>query len=98
MKGTPYEQRGSGAYADLAAWAAAQAEDNGGDIRRLKRNLRAAREEVLTARQREMLRLSCEEGMSMTQIARALGVAPSTVSRTLARAKRRLYKSLRYTL
>lgn len=98
MKAIPYERNGSTLYADLAAWTAAHTEDNGGDIRRLKRNLRAAREEVLTARQREMLRLFCEEGMSMTEIARTLGVAPSTVSRTLARARRRLYKSLRYTL
>jgi len=35
--------------------------------------------------------------LSMRQIARLLGVQPSTVTRTLQRARRRLEHSLRYT-
>ena len=77
---------------------AAHAEDNENDLRRLKRNLRVAREEELTARQRELLRLRYDESMSVTEIAGLLGVDKSTVSRTISRAKRRLYKCLRYGL
>mgnify|MGYP002518217556 CR=1 FL=1 len=100
MKGTPYSgafsARSSEFYGDMAAWVRASAEDNAGDVRRLKRNLRLARDEELTARQREMLHLRYEEAMSVTQIAGRLGVSKSTVTRTLARAQRRLYKCLRY--
>lgn len=49
---------------------------------RLKRNLRLAREEELTARQRELLRLRYEENMTVTEIAAAIGRDKSTVSRT----------------
>ena len=93
VKSTPYN-----IYGDMAAWLRAHAEDNESDLRRLKRNLRLAREQELTARQRQLLRMRYEEDMSVTQIARELGVDKSTVSRTIARAKRRLYKCLRYGL
>lgn len=96
MNTTRYDTGGSGCYGDVEAWMIAHAPDNGGDIRRLKRNLHMAREQELTARQSEMLRLHYEEAMSVTQIAGRLGVAKSTVSRTLARARRMLYKCLRY--
>lgn len=98
MKGTPYSIRNNEVYGDMAAWAAAHAGDNENDLRRLRRNLRLARDEELTARQREMLRLHYEEALNVTQIAGRLGVSKSTVSRTLARAQRRLYKCLRYGL
>ena len=52
----------------------------------------------LTARQRELLRLRYEENMTVTEIAAAIGRDKSTVSRTLSRARRRLYKCLRYGL
>jgi len=74
------------------------AEDNESDLRRLKRNLRLAREEELTARQRQMLHMRFEEDKSISEIARELGVHRSTVSRTLTRAKGRLYRCLRYGL
>ncbi|MBR6739258.1 MAG: sigma-70 family RNA polymerase sigma factor, partial [Oscillospiraceae bacterium] len=67
-------------------------------LRRLKRNLRLAREQELTERQREMLRLRYEEEMSVSEIAAVLGVNKSTVSRTLARASQRLERALRYAL
>ena len=57
-----------------------------------------AREEELTARQRELLRLRYEENMTVTEIAAVIGRDKSTVSRTLSRARRRLYKCLRYGL
>ncbi len=93
MKTTPYN-----IYGDMAAWLRTQAEDNESDLMRLKRNLRLAREQELTARQRQLLQMRYEEAMSVTQIARELGVDKSTVSRTITRAKRRLYKCLRYGL
>ena len=96
MKGTPYSIRNNEFYGDMAAWMQANAEDNEGDVRRLKRNLRLAREEELTERQRLMLRMRYEENKSVTAIARELGVDKSTVSRTITRAKNRLYRCLRY--
>ena len=81
MKGTPYSIRNNEFYGDMAAWLRANAQDNDGELLRLKRNLRLARQEALTARQRQ-----------------ELGVNKSTVSRTLLRAKRRLYQCLRYAL
>ena len=90
--------RNNEVYGDMTAWIAAHAGDNEGDLMRLKRNLRLAREEELTARQRELLRLRYEENMTVTEIAAAIGRDKSTVSRTLSRATRRLYKCLRYGL
>ena len=45
MKGTPYSIRNNEFYGDMAEWIRTHAEDNEGDLRRLKRNLRLAREE-----------------------------------------------------
>lgn len=84
--------RNNEVYGDMTAWIAAHAGDNESDLMRL------AREEELTARQRELLRLRYEENMTVTEIAAAIGRDKSTVSRTLSRARRRLYKCLRYGL
>ena len=65
---------------------------------RLRRNLRQARERELTPRQRQMVALYYDRGLNMVQIARRLGVNRSTVSRTLRRARDRLYRYLRYGL
>ncbi len=85
-------------YGDLAAWRTAHAADNAAQIERLRRNLRLAREEALTKRQRDLLQMHYEQGKSVSEIARELGVQKSTVSRTIARAKRQLYRCLRYGL
>ena len=77
--------RNNEVYGDMTAWIAAHAGDNESDLMRLKRNLRLAREEELTARQRELLRLRYEENMTVTEIAAAIGRDKSTVSRTLSR-------------
>ena len=42
--------RNNEVYGDMTAWIAAHAGDNESDLMRLKRNLRLAREEELTAR------------------------------------------------
>ena len=98
MRNTPYSIRNNEVYGDMAAWLRANAEDNESDVRRLKRNLRLAREEELTPRQRQLMQMRFEQNMSMSEIAEALGLDKSTVSRTITRAKQRLYKCLRYCL
>ena len=97
-KNTPYSLRDNEFYGDMAAWLRANAQDNECDLRRLKRNLRLARQEELTPRQRQLLRMNFEQNKTVTEIARELGVNKSTVSRTIRRAKRRLYRCLRYAL
>ena len=98
MRNTPYSIRNNAVYGDMAAWLRANAEDNESDVRRLKRNLRLAREEELTPRQRQLMQMRFEQNMSVSEIAQALGLDKSTVSRTITRAKQRLYKCLRYCL
>lgn len=98
MKNTPYSIRDNEVYGDMAAWLRANAQDNENDLLRLKRSLRLARREELTERQRQMLCMRYEQEMSVTEIARELGVNKSTVSRTILRARARLYRCLRYAL
>jgi len=98
MINTPYSIRNNELYGDMAAWMQANAEDNESDLLRLKRNLRTAREQELTARQRQVLQMRYERKMSVSQIAEELGLHKSTVSRTLTRARQRLFKCLQYTL
>lgn len=50
----------------------------------------------LTPRQSEMVTLYFLQQMPMGEIAKKLGVNVSTVSRTIARGKTRLYRALRY--
>ena len=84
--------------AGLQAWLREQAGDNGFRRHRLLRNLPRAVAAELTPRQREMLELYIYKEMSVTDIAAALGVNKSTVSRCLRRARQRLYSRLRFTL
>ena len=49
MKGTPYSIRNNEFYGDMAAWLRANAQDNDGELLRLKRNLRLARQEAAAA-------------------------------------------------
>ena len=102
MKNTRYEgpfnARASEWIGDLAAWNRQIAGDNSERLDRLRRNLRQAREQELTPRQRQILELYYERGLNTPQIARELGLNRSTVSRTLRRAKDRLYRFLRYAL
>lgn len=97
MKSTYYRHYG-GEQADLQTWLRENAADNSDRLERLRRNLRLAREQELTPLQRQMLEMHFEGGKSMADIARTLGVNRSTVSRTIARAKRRLFHCLRYGL
>lgn len=83
---------------DLTAWARENGPDNSERLARLRRQLRAARERELTPRQRLYLELYFEGGLTVKEIAQAAGVNPSTVSRTLRRAKTRLRRALQYAL
>lgn len=98
MNDTRFENRSSEWLGDMTVWMRANAQDNSEQLSRLRRNLRLARERELSERQREMLSLYYDQGMTIPQIAKRLGVNRSTVSRTLRRARDRLYRFLRYTL
>ena len=98
MRNTPFDTRSSEWIGDMTVWMREHAEDNSDQLERLRRNLRRAREQELTPRQREILALYYDRGLKMPQIARKLGVNRSTVSRTVKRAKERLYRCLRYAL
>ena len=101
MKNTRFDRfdtRASEWIGDLTVWNRQNAEDNSERLARLRRGLRQAREQELTPRQRQMLELYFDQGMTIPQIAEELGLNRSTVSRTLRRAKDRLYRCLRYAL
>ena len=94
----PFDTRASEWIGDLTVWTRQNAGDNSERLERLRRNLRQARERELTPRQRQMLELYYDQGMTIPQIAGELGLNRSTVSRTLRRARERLYRCLRYAL
>ena len=98
MDDSRFHSRSSEWIGDMTVWLRENAEDNAEQMDRLRRNLRLAREQELTPRQRQMLDLYYDQGLNIPAIARELGVDRSTVSRTLQRAKRRLYRCLRYGL
>ena len=98
MRDTRFDARSSEWIGDMTVWMREHAEDNSDQLERLRRNLRRAREQELTPRQREILALYYDRGLKMPQIARKLGINRSTVSRTVKRAKERLYRCLRYAL
>ena len=96
MKNTASKKRVIDFNADLQVWMRENAEDNSEQLSRLKRNLRQARELELKPRQRQVLAMHFDQDLSVTQIARELHVNPSTITRTLQRAKGRLRRCLRY--
>ena len=98
MERISLDARGGQWLADLASWERENAPTNDEQLERLRRNLRLARRQVLTERQRQVLELYYDHGLTMGQIALKLNLNRSTVSRTLSRAKNRLYNSLRYSL
>ena len=63
------DAKGGQFLADLANWQRESAPDNSADLERLRRNLRFARQQVLTKRQQQMLELYYDQGLTMGQIA-----------------------------
>ena len=93
-----FDTRSSEWLGDMTVWLRDNANTNSELLTRLRQNLRRARQQELTPRQQQVLTLYYDQGMNMTQIAQTLGVNCSTVSRTIRRAKQRLYRCLRYCL
>lgn len=94
MRNTPFD------YTDLVGlqlWQQEDAEDNDQRRRRLRHNLTVLMERELTPRQRDTVELFFFQKMRITDIAREMGLSKSTVSRTLQRALKRLYRYLQYT-
>lgn len=96
MTDIPFDTRSSEWEGDLVVWAQQYAENNDRQRERLLRQLRQARQKELTPRQQEFLLLHYDQHLSITQIAEMYGVHPSTVSRTLQRARNRLRRVLQY--
>ena len=97
MRGIPFDTKAGEFECGMAVWIRENAGDNGEQMERLMRNLRKAREEELTPRQRQMLEMRFEQNMKISEISEALGVNRSTVSRTIIRAKKHLRKCLKYS-
>lgn len=98
MRDTRFDTRSSEWLGDMTVWLRENGEDNSERLERLRRNLRRAREQELTPCQRQVLDMHFEREMTVTQIARELGVNPSSVTRALQRAKDRLRRYLQYSL
>lgn len=81
---------------DLKVYTDLMCEDNKDTINRLKRNLAHALRQDITKQQRKYMMLYYGKGMTMEAIAKQCGVNKSTVSRTLSRGRKRLYRCLRY--
>ena len=84
--------------ASLQSWQKDAQGDNSQRMDRLRRNLPLAVEQELTPRQREVLNHFYFDGMGVTEIANAMGLHKSTVSRTLKRARAKLHQCLQYSL
>ena len=98
MANRTFDTRSSEWLGDMTVWLRDNANTISELLTRLRQNLRRARQQELTPRQQQVLTLYYDQGMNMTQIAQTLGVNCSTVSRTIRRAKQRLYRCLRYCL
>lgn len=84
--------------AQYRAWLDMQGESNDERIERLKKNVWLAVELELTETQRAYAMDFYLYGLSVTDIAKKYFVAKSTVSRTLARARKRIRRPLKYLL
>ena len=98
MKQLSLDAKGGQWLADLASWERESASDNREQLEHLRRNLRLARQQALADRQRQILERYYDRWLTKGQIALKLNLNRSTVSRTLSRAKDKLYCCLRYSL
>lgn len=103
MRNTAYDAGRPSPYdpldmASLQLWTEADRTDNRETIERLLRNLPMALMEELTDRQRQLLLMRYSRGMSVSDIAREVGLNKSTVSRTISNSISKLYRALRYSL
>ena len=98
MNAIRYKRRNNALSGEMQLWLREMAGDNSQQRERLLRNLRLAREQELSPRQQQVLQMYYDQEMTIPAIARLLEVQPSTVSRTMKRARQRLYNYLRYGL
>lgn len=81
----------------VSALAFSEDEDESAEKRTKIRNIMAkVIKNDLTARQREIIVLYYYKNKGVAEIAEMLGVAPSTVSRTIKAARTKIYKYLKY--
>ena len=97
MRSTPFNTRSSEWIGDMTVYLRETGEDNSLQMERLRRNLRRAREQELTPRQRQMLSSTMIRDSLSPRLQKSWDCTP-TVSRTLGRARERLRRYLRYTL
>ena len=82
--------------ADRGIRAILQNDSNEGKVAQLKRTLLNIIKNELTARQSEIIMLYYFKGMDIVQIGKMLGISPQSVSKTMSRAKIKIYTILRY--
>ncbi|MBR5534953.1 MAG: sigma-70 family RNA polymerase sigma factor [Ruminiclostridium sp.] len=82
---------------DLESFVQAMAGDNQDRLAEIRACLGRALREDVTRRQQQVLFLYYVQGLNMRQIAEALGVERSTVSRTLKRGEERIRRRMRYS-
>lgn len=70
--------------------------DNSSSINRMKKVLLNIINNELTPRQKEVIMLYYFKGIDTVTIARESGVSPQSVSAVMARARKRLYRIMRY--
>jgi len=94
----PRYRRGQPYSRDMVTYMRRLSEENTNtdSLRLLKQNLIRCLNEDITPRQRTLLTMYYVQQLSQTEIARRLGVDPSTVSRTILRGERKLQRCLRY--
>lgn len=63
---------------------------------KLKKIMARVIKDDLTARQREIITLYYYKMYGVSEIAEILGISPSSVSRTIKRARDRIYKYMKY--
>lgn len=95
MQGTRY-RKGKNLGADMTVYARLMAQDNGGQLQQLRRDLARALREEVTPRQRQILFLYYDQGLNMREIGELLGIDRTTVSRTMKRGEARIHRCLRY--
>lgn len=71
-------------------------ESNSEKIKRVKKIMLEVIKTDLTSRQKQLVMLYYYENMTMVEIAEQLGIDHSTVSRTLARARKNIMDKLKY--
>ncbi|MFR3921123.1 MAG: sigma-70 family RNA polymerase sigma factor [Dysosmobacter welbionis] len=97
MRDTRFDARSSEWIGDMTVWLRDHAEDNSEQLERLRRGLRRARAGADTPTAGDGVPLLRPGTENVPDCSKA-GVNRSTVSRTVKRAKQRLYRRLRYAL